>query len=131
MTPLYHITHVDNLPRIVADGGLRCVADLRQEEQQVYVNIAHGHIQDRRARKKVHCRPGGTLYDYVPFYFVPRSPMLYAISQGVVSGYSEGEKPLIHLVAEAEAIAQAELRFVFRMDTRSSRSASSSPTWRI
>ena len=113
MTPLYHITHADNLPRIVADGGLLCVADLRQAGQPAYVDIAHGHIQDRRARKRVPCGPGGTLCDYVPFYFAPRSPMLYAISRGAVAGYVGGQKPIIHLVTEAEAIAQAGLPFVF------------------
>jgi hypothetical protein len=42
MTAIYHITHVDNLPRIVADGGLRCVADLRQAGQPAsYLNVAH------------------------------------------------------------------------------------------
>lgn len=101
-TPIYHITHVDNLPAIIAAGGLRCVAGLGGTSGGAYVNIAHGHIQDRRARKTVPCGPGGTLCDYVPFYFAPRSPMLYALSEGGVVGYTDGQTPVVHLVVWAE-----------------------------
>jgi len=57
--------------------------------------------------------PGGVIHDYVPFYFAPRSPMLYAISCGGVAGYSDGQKPIVHLVSSAEAVQEAGLPFVF------------------
>lgn len=55
----------------------------------------------------------GFLHDYVPFYFAPRSPMLYAIHKGNVPGYSEGQNSIIHLVIEAEEIECSNLTFAF------------------
>lgn len=78
-----------------------------------YLDIAYERIQDRRARTRVPCGAGGVLQDYVPFYFAPRSPMLYAIHKGNVEGYAQGQNPVIHLVSEAEAIEASGLAFAF------------------
>ena len=83
------------------------------QEQIDYVDIAYQGIQYRRASTRVPCGAGGVLHDYIPFYFAPRSPMLYAIHKGNVEGYREGQTPVIHLVCEAEAIEAAEICFVF------------------
>lgn len=40
--------------------------------------------------------------DYVPFYFAPRSPMLYTIYKGNVEGYEQGQRPVVHLVSAVE-----------------------------
>ena len=112
MTFIYHITHIHNLPLILNSGGL--VAKHRLRQQQInYINIAYEDIQDRRARTPVPCGAGGVLHDYVPFYFAPRSPMLYAIHNGRVTSYSQGQMPIIHLVAEAEAIEAENIAFAF------------------
>lgn len=112
-TPIYHITHVANLTGMIADRGLTCVAELRKRGAGTYRDIAYPHIQDRRASKRVPCGPGGTLADYVPFYFAPRSPMLYTISRGNVQGYTEGQSPIVHLVAHAEEVVRQGLGFAF------------------
>jgi hypothetical protein len=111
-TPIYHITHVDNLPMIIGDGGLRCCADLRGSKVG-YHDIAFGHIQDRRATTPVVCGPRGRLYDYVPFYFAPRSPMLFTIDRGNVETYQGGQEPVAHLVSTVQMIQQAGEHFVF------------------
>ena len=112
MTFIYHITHIDNLLLILNSGGL--IAKNRLKQQQInHLDIAYEGIQDRRARTPVPCVSGGVLHDYVPFYFAPRSPMLYAIRNGRVAGYSQGQKPVIHLVAEAEAIEAENIAFAF------------------
>lgn len=105
MTALYHITHIDNLPSIIAAGGLWCdaVRAARVAEGASVVGIAHQHIKDRRARRAVTKAAGGTLADYVPFHFAPRSPMLYTISRGNVVGYSGGQEQVVHLVTTVEA----------------------------
>lgn len=80
--------------------------------------IAHTHIKERRIRKEVRSKDGGrpglggVVADYVPFYFAPRCPMLYAIHMGNVQGYAEGQNPIVHLVANAEEVA-ARQDFVF------------------
>ncbi len=110
MTTIYHITHIKNLQRIVAEGGLRC--DRRAQELKS-VNIGHRHIKERRLRRAVLLGPKGTVGDYVPFYFAPRSPMLYVISKRGVVGYTEGDQPVIYLCSTAEAVAKAGLHWVF------------------
>ncbi len=55
-TDIFHITHVDNLATIVAEGGLWC--DCEPAERGVAeVGIAHQHIKERRAERHVPIRP--------------------------------------------------------------------------
>ena len=110
MTAIYHITHVKNLERIVAEGGLHCD---RSAQELKSVNIGHRHIKERRLRRAVPLGPKGTVGEYVPFYFAPRSPMLYVISREGVEGYADGERPVIYLCSTAEAVDSAGLRWVF------------------
>lgn len=79
----------------------------------VYKNIAHATIQDRRSISPVPCGPGGMLHDYVPFYFAPRSPMLYTISRGNVEGHEDGQQAVVHLVSSVQKVQDAGLDFVF------------------
>ena len=51
--------------------------------------------------------------DYVPFYFAPRSPMLYAIDRGAVAGYQGGQAPIIYLCSTVEAVVEKGLEWVF------------------
>jgi hypothetical protein len=112
VTPIYHITHVTNLPGILAKGGLWC-----DRESAVRcsgkIGIAHNHIKERRAKRIVPVKPYGTLADYVPFYFAPRSPMLFAIDRGQVVDYQGGQKEIVHLVSAAETILEDGKKFVF------------------
>ena len=110
MTRIYHITHVGNLPGIIAEGGIHCdrVAQTKQHSR-----IGHQHIKIRRLARRVPLAPHGTLGDYVPFYFAPRSPMLYAIAGGFVEGHDEGQESVIYLVSSAEAVDTAGLQWVF------------------
>lgn len=108
--PIYHITHIENLRRIAEIGGLLAHSDPTNRE---FVNIAYEGIQARRAAREVPCGPGGVLHDYVPFYFAPKSPMLYAINCGAVEGYCGGQRPIIYLVSSVERVARAGRRFVF------------------
>ncbi|MBE9200263.1 MULTISPECIES: DUF4433 domain-containing protein [unclassified Nodularia (in: cyanobacteria)] len=110
-TPIYHITHMNNLNSILKSGGLMANSRLKQETIK-YLDIAHGHIQDRRSMTRVPCGAGGTLHDYVPFYFAPRSPMLYANYRKSVDKYSGGQTPILHLVSSAEAVDTGGLSFV-------------------
>jgi len=56
--------------------------------------------------------PWGVLADYVPFYFAPCSPMLYAIHKGFVRS-SLSQEEIIYLVTSVEKVAQAGKAFVF------------------
>ena len=112
VTPIYHITHVQNLSSILERGGL--LSDAKTEQSGIEsVGIAHQHIKQRRARRSVPVCRRGTLADYVPFYFAPRSPMLYAIHRGAVEGYDDGQRSILHLTSTAELVVQSGLPFAF------------------
>ena len=53
------------------------------------------------------------IYDYVPFYFAPRSPMLFTINRGNVPDCPHRQEDIIHLMTTVEAISDAGLRSVF------------------
>ncbi len=111
-TSVYHITSVENLPLILGSDGLMAKSKLTKQDIS-YTDIAHQSIQDRRAHISVPCGTGGTLHDYVPFYFAPRSPMLYAIHCGSVQGYRGGQNQVIHLRSMTKDIQKAKIPFVF------------------
>ena len=111
-TLIYHITSITNLVSVLKSGGLYCYRTL-QGNRIDYRNIAYSNIQSRRAAKSIDCGSMGTLHDYVPFYFAPRSPMLYAINQGNVPGYTEGQEPVIYIVSTLDAVESTGLSFVF------------------
>jgi len=57
--------------------------------------------------------PCGNLNDYVPFYFCPRSVMLFNIHTGRVPTYSDGQEPIITFVTTVEKIIENGHPFVF------------------
>lgn len=118
MTPIYHITHVANLPMILREDGLLCDA-VAERRSLCAQSIAHDSIKDRRKLRSVRTLAGcpvaasGMVADYVPFYFCNRSPMLGAIHKGLVSGYEGGQRDVIYLVARAERVAAARADWCF------------------
>ena len=101
---VYHITHVDNIASMAQTGVVRCDRGCSARDINP-VGIAYAGLKAKRAEWPVKVARGGTLADYVPFYFAPRSPMLYAINGGFVAGYEEGQAEVAHLVLAAEDIA--------------------------
>ncbi|MCA9527367.1 MAG: DUF4433 domain-containing protein [Myxococcales bacterium] len=111
MTPIYHLTHGRNLASILRAGGLW--SPLHAPEGFRPASIAHENIQARRRLRLVPVPPGGSLHDYVPFYFGTRSPMLYANHRGWVEGNPDGQRPLVYLVSTIERAVAAGARWVF------------------
>lgn len=95
--PIFHITHVDNLPGIIGEGGLWCDRQ-RIARDLASTNIGYRHIKARRLDRAVATGAGGTLGDYVPFNFCPRSVMLYVIHKGH-RDYDAGQTNVVHLVS--------------------------------
>lgn len=111
MTRIFHITHVDNVASVAA-SGLLCDNDVPTLEGG-HRNIAYTGIKAQRAVTPVPCGPGGTLSGYVPFYFAPRSPMLYTIWRDNVADAVGQHDNIVHLVLRAEEIVDAGLPFAF------------------
>jgi hypothetical protein len=85
-----------------------------QRRGTLQVEIGDRGIKAWRRTKPIKVGPGGVAADYVPFYFAPRSPMLYKIKHHGVEQYREGrQEPLIHLVTAVDIIEELGLPFVF------------------
>jgi hypothetical protein len=95
---LYHITSVDNLSAILASGGLRSDATLAAAAGVPSV-IGYSHIKHRRLTQyTVDCCSGRFVGEFVPFYFCPRSPMLYTINRGNTGKPPGCQTEILHLV---------------------------------
>lgn len=111
-TWIYHFTHRDNLAPILATGALVCDQICASQGLTVR-SIAYQNIKIQRARILVEAGPGGPLSDYVPFYFGPRSPMLYTYANGNVTGVRADQDEIVYFVTSIDKITDANLAFVF------------------
>jgi hypothetical protein len=102
---IYHITHMRNLPEIVQSGCLW--SDAKRLEMALDCEIVGmPTIKQRRLEEiEVDCNPGTKVGEYVPFYFCPRSIMLYILYMGnhLDINYHEGQRPIVHLQADLMA----------------------------
>lgn len=109
---IMHFTHIKNLPGILDAGCLQ--ADNRVDRRSALrVEAADLGIKAARKMIRVSLAPYGCVADYVPFYFAPRSPMLYKLAKRSVSTYVHGQDPLIYLISTVEAVTHAGLRCLF------------------
>ena len=108
---IYHITHVDNLAAIATERSLLSDAAMLERDGP-NVTIGMSVIKKRRIEEiAVPCHPGTMVGDYVPFYFCPRSVMLYLIHRANHPdlNYRGGQGPIVHLEADlCEVVEWAE-----------------------
>ena len=101
LTKIYHIVHLSKLPSIINDGFLYSDAEMRNRKQDG-VPIGMDKIKNRRLSLALNSHPGLYVGECVPFYFCPRSIMLYLMhmSNSPDITYRGGQEPIIHLVAD-------------------------------
>ncbi|MBM4254964.1 MAG: DUF4433 domain-containing protein [Deltaproteobacteria bacterium] len=102
---IYHIVHVDRLPSIIAAGCLWCDAEIIQRAP-LGTTIGMSDIKQRRLKElTLTSHQGLHVGDCVPFYFCPRSVMLYLIHQAnhPKLDYRGGQGPIVHLEADLRA----------------------------
>jgi hypothetical protein len=102
---IYHIAHVDRLAPIVADGGLWCDAEVVQRAP-LGTTIGMNNIKQRRlSQLRLTSHPQLRVGDCVPFYFCPRSIMLFIIHKANHPdlSYRGGQDPIVHLEADLHA----------------------------
>ncbi len=103
---IYHICHVDRLPSIIASAGLLSDAVLLNQALPGTV-IGMNHIKQRRLQLELDSHPGLHVGECVPFYFCPRSVMLFLISRGHQDlAYNGGQGSIVHLQADLHATVQ-------------------------
>lgn len=100
---IYHIVHVDKLASISADGRLWSDLVLEQRKPPGTI-IGMNHIKERRKQKALPSHPNLKVGECVPFYFGPRSVMLYMMHvRNSELAYKGGQEPIVHLVADLQA----------------------------
>ncbi|TXH35853.1 MAG: DUF4433 domain-containing protein [Burkholderiaceae bacterium] len=103
---IYHIAHVDRLPSIVADGSFWCDAEVVRRAP-AGTTIGMSTIKQRRLNElRLSSHPDLHVGDCVPFYFCPRSVMLYLIYQGNHQelAYRGGQGPILHFEADLRTV---------------------------
>lgn len=105
---IYHITHVDNLAPIIEAGRIYSDAEMVRMGKE-HASIGMAKLKAGRFERPVPCHKGTMVSDYVPFYFCPRSPMLYIAhrqNHGEMT-YKGGQEAIIHLEADYERMVAA------------------------
>lgn len=96
---------MDNLAAIVADGELRSDATMIASGKH-RATIGMSKIKERRLGLPIDCHPGCHVGEFVPFYFYPRSIMLYVLhcANHRELAYRGGQEPIIHLEADLHEV---------------------------
>jgi hypothetical protein len=105
---IYHITHLDNLPNIAS--RMELVSDANRIASGVTCSlVGMSTIKQRRLDEiEVSCHPGTKVGQYVPFYFCPRSIMLYILHMGnhIDVTYKGGQESIIHLQSDFHTVIE-------------------------
>lgn len=111
MTQIFRITHIHNLPFILQHGLYCQVAGFQDPG---FKSIGYPTLIEYRKERVVPVPPGGTLHDYIPFYFWYKSPMLYVISKGNdPEVIPTPQADIVYIVSSIEALQVSGSRFVF------------------
>lgn len=101
---IYHIIHIDRLLSVIRHGHLWSdLAILQNPSLFSGTNIGNQQIKERRRTLNLRSHTGLKVGNCVPFYFCPRSPMLYIISRGEdswLTTYQGGQNQIVHLQAD-------------------------------
>lgn len=99
---IYHITHIDNITRIWQSGAIWSDAERIRQGLDCRI-VGMSEIKRRRLEElEVDCHSDTKVGEYVPFYFCPRSIMLYILHRGNHPdiAYAGGQRPIVHLQAD-------------------------------
>jgi len=99
---IYHITQIANLQAILQMNRLLSDAAMIRQNHNTSP-IGDTEIKRRRLHDiQIDCPPYKNVGEFVPFYYCPRSPMLYRINKGG-TGLNPGcQKDIVHLVSNVQ-----------------------------
>ena len=75
----FRLIHIDNIPHILKNGIVK--ADSPNANPN-YVPIGDQLVIEKRKNRRLSLSSWQNIGDFIPFYFGPRSPMLYVIQHG-------------------------------------------------
>jgi len=107
---IFRIVHRDNIAWML-DHGLHCRnSDVFDPN---YVEIGNPDLIGKRNAREIDHPPGGTLSDYVPFYFTPFSPMLYNIHTGYGGIRKRTNEEILLIASSLHHLRALEVPFLF------------------
>jgi ssDNA thymidine ADP-ribosyltransferase, DarT len=107
---IFRITHIENVSWILTNGLYCCNSDCRDPDFRQICNL---ELIAKRVSREVPIAPGGTLSDYVPFYFTPHSPMLLNIKTGYNGVCKTPMQDIVILATSLPKVNKEGLSFVF------------------
>jgi hypothetical protein len=107
---IFRITHIDNMAWAIRNG-LHCrSSDIRDPN---FKEIGNPEIISIRSTRGIPIVPGGSLDNYIPFYFTPFSPMLYNIKTGHNGLIKVPMEDIVILVANLPALRAGGHTWIF------------------
>lgn len=107
---IFRIVHRDNVPWIFANG-MHCRNSPIQDHN--YRAIGNPELIDRRQLRVVPIPPGGTLSNYIPFYFTPYTPMMLNIKTGYGGIAKVPNKDVVIFVTSLPKLTELHRPYVF------------------
>lgn len=107
---IFRIVHRENVTWIL-QNGMYC-RNARVQDPN-YRTIGNPDLIDKRQRRAVPIPPGGTLSDYIPFYFTPFTPMLLNIKTGYGGVKKLPNEDVVIFVSSLHTLNQMGIRFLF------------------
>jgi len=124
---IYHIMHLDRLTSVVEEQALLCDSEVVRRSLGG-TTIGMTSIKKRRLEElRLSSYPDLFVGSCVPFYFCPRSVMLFLIARGNNQdlAYRQGQEPILHLEADLrETVAWAnrqQVRWAFTLSNAGTR----------
>jgi hypothetical protein len=107
---IFRITHIDNVPWILSNG-LHCNNSPVRDPN--FIQIGNPDLIAKRPARLIPVPPGGSLGDYVPFYFTPCSPMLLNILTGYNGITQRPKREIVVMVSSLHRLIEQGVSFVF------------------
>lgn len=107
LTHAFRMTHIDNIPHIMQHGIVRADSPNRNPD---YVAIGDSSVIDSRREKEFQ---GIKIGNCIPFYFGPRTPMLYVIHYGHNGVKRVHPSKIVYCVIELADIVRNQISCFF------------------
>lgn len=107
---IFRITHRNNIPWIL-DNGLHCRNSKTVDPN--FIQIGNADLISKRHNKSAKGPYGGTLSDYVPFYFTPLSPMFLNIKTGWNGIPKRNNDEIAICYSSVHDLKMAGMQFIF------------------
>lgn len=107
---IFRITHISNVPWILANS-LHCRSSGVVDPD--FTGIGNASLIDKREHFPVPIDPNGALSDYVPFYFTPKSIMLFNIVTGYQDTPMVPRSEIVTIIARLRRVREAGIDAIF------------------